>query len=46
MVNASLIKTMNPKHGNSGAGMVLPLIDATKLTLIGGGDQQSANVSP
>jgi len=39
MINASLVKTMNPKLGNAGAGLVLPLIDANKLTLVGSGDQ-------
>ena len=52
LVNASLVKTFNPKHvAAAGASIVLPLIDANKLTLVagvGGADPQrhSDNMSP
>ena len=51
LVNASLIKTLNPKGGNNNYGpsnMILPSIDANKLTLVGSSvnDYHSGNVSP
>ena len=49
LVNASLVKTFNPKHvAAAGASIVLPLIDANKLTLVagvGGGSRTSRNNS-
>lgn len=48
LANASLVKTLNPKGSNNYGqpALILPSIDANKLTLVGGNDYNSASLSP
>ena len=47
LANASLVKTLNPKGSNNYGqpALILPSIDANKLTLVGGNDYNSASLS-